>query len=106
MHEFIHAIGFFHMQNTYNRDDYVTIVLENVQEGRESPFRKLDKSEVNDFFVKYDYESVMHYGPLAFSKNGLPTIIPKKEGVEIGQRIGLSRKDIEKINRMYWCPLN
>lgn len=106
MHEFIHAIGFQHMQSTYDRDDYVIILPENIQEGTASNFDKYDKDRINDFGIEYDYNSVMHYGPFAFSKNGEPTIISKDPYAKIGQRIGLSRKDIEKINRMYQCPLN
>jgi len=40
-------------------------------------FDKHDASTVTSFGVPYDYDSVMHYGPFAFSLNGLPTILPK-----------------------------
>ncbi|CAH2068287.1 unnamed protein product, partial [Iphiclides podalirius] len=33
VHEWLHIIGFFHMQSTYNRDEYVRIVWENVEDG-------------------------------------------------------------------------
>lgn len=46
----------------------------------------------------------MHYGPTAFSKNGLATIVPKQSDVQIGQRIGFSTNDLYKINKLYSCP--
>ena len=57
--------------------------------------------------VTYDYGSIMHYALDAFTrKRGLDTIeaiqeVP--EGVEIGQREGVSEKDAEQIRRMYGC---
>ncbi|TMW47783.1 hypothetical protein DOY81_007121 [Sarcophaga bullata] len=103
IHEMLHALGFFHQHSASNRDDYVKIFRQNIQDGRESSFNKFDSSFITDFGVGYDYSSVMHYGPKAFSKNGLNTIVPLKENVQIGQQSGLSQKDILKLNKMYKC---
>ncbi|CAH2089069.1 unnamed protein product [Euphydryas editha] len=101
VHEMLHTIGFHHMQNTYNRDDYVKIVWENIEKGMEGNFEKYSNNTVTDFGVPYDYESVMHYQETVFSKNGNKTIIPLQEGVKIGNRNGLSEGDVKKLNRMY-----
>ena len=61
------------------------------QTGMEQNF---DKMNANTTVTPYDYRSVMHYRPTAFSGNqGEPTIIPCQQGVEIGQRQGLSATD-------------
>ncbi|XP_075986205.1 zinc metalloproteinase nas-4-like [Anticarsia gemmatalis] len=101
IHEMLHTIGFFHMQSNYNRDDYVTILWQNIIRGQEHNFAKYNRNIVTDFGTPYDYYSLMHYPETAFSSNGQKTIIPKQQGVVIGQRYDLSRYDIEKLNRMY-----
>lgn len=51
--------------------------------------------------------SVMHYPSEAGSSNGEPTIVAKKAAFrdKIGQRRGLSRGDIARINAMYECSV-
>jgi len=52
--------------------------------------------------IEYDYGSIMHYGENEFSKDlSLDSIVPKKEGVVIGQRAGLSDTDRRSVNRLY-----
>ena len=34
MHELLHALGFYHEQSRYDRDDFVKILFENVQAGK------------------------------------------------------------------------
>lgn len=74
----IAALGFYHMQNAYDRDDFVTIQWENICSGSEEYyFKKFDKSVLTSFNTSYDYLSIMHQNSFAFSKNGKRTIITK-----------------------------
>lgn len=102
MHELFHTLGFQHQHSSPDRDVYVEIIKDNIKDGEYYNFKKFNESDVTDFGVGYDYESIMHYRDTAFSKNGNKTIIPKKD-VEIGQRRKLSDKDIEKLKLMYKC---
>ncbi|XP_055837672.1 seminal metalloprotease 1-like [Episyrphus balteatus] len=106
VHELLHSVGFYHQQSAADRDEFVRIAYENISSGREHNFNKYSSSVVGDFGYAYDYGSIMHYGPKSFSKNGNNTIIPiPNPNVRIGQRDGLSWKDIQKVNAMYKCPV-
>jgi hypothetical protein len=99
VHELGHALGMWHEQSRADRNNYVLIAWENIDEDHKYNFNQ-HLTDGKDF-GEYDYQSIMHYGPFAFSKNGLQTILPLMEGVEIGQRNQLSEKDIAAINAMY-----
>jgi hypothetical protein len=55
VHEFIHALGFYHMQSASERDDFVRILWENIQAGTENNFNKFEASHIDNFGVEYDY---------------------------------------------------
>ena len=99
VHEIGHALGLWHEQSRTDRDSYVQIVWENIDEDHRYNFDQ----HLNDGkdYGDYDYQSIMHYPADAFSKNGLKTIIPLMDNVEIGQRNHLTDKDIAAINSMY-----
>ncbi|XP_058459624.1 seminal metalloprotease 1-like [Malaya genurostris] len=104
VHEFIHALGFRHMQSTFNRDEYVEIVWDNIREGHDKNFMLYSSDQVGNYDAEYDYGSVMHYSSTAFSSNGQKTIVALKDTAEkMGQRDGMSKTDILKINKMYDC---
>ncbi|XP_016529420.1 meprin A subunit beta-like, partial [Poecilia formosa] len=106
-HEILHALGFYHEQSRYDRDDYVRIVFANIQTGKESNFRKVESDVSTTHGVPYDYTSVMHYGKDAFNNgNGnrttIITIDPKYQDV-IGQRLDMSPSDALELNLLYNC---
>ncbi|KAH8374309.1 hypothetical protein KR200_007712 [Drosophila serrata] len=100
-HELLHALAFYHTQSDPQRDQYVRIYPENIQPGYEHNFERLRGDGVTDYGLGYDYESIMHYGPFAFSRNGNPTIIPLQGNVIIGQANKLSPRDVATLNLMY-----
>ncbi|NXG49840.1 MEP1A protein, partial [Psilopogon haemacephalus] len=105
-HEILHALGFYHEQSRTDRDDYVTIWWDEIIAGGEHNFVKYDDSLITDLNTPYDYESVMHYRPFSFNKNeSIPTITTKIPAFNdiIGQRLGFSAIDLERLNRMYNC---
>ena len=106
-HEFFHAIGVYHTQSRTDRDEHVKINFENIKEGMEFNFFKHSKSEVSEFGLPYDFESVMHYRDSAFSKNEnllrtIETLDPSKQDI-IGRTTGVSEGDIMLVKRMYNC---
>ena len=73
MHEFIHAIGFYHEHVRPDRDDYVKIHWENIKNGTNNTNFWIAEDSLT-FNTTYDGHSVMHYSRKAFSNNTKDTI--------------------------------
>lgn len=102
-HEIMHTLGFFHEHTRPDRDGFVTVLWENIENGYEQNFVKRIGSEVDSQGVQYDFDSVMHYGDNYFAKeDGLKTIDAGEN--QIGQRSHMTDLDIRQIQLLYKCP--
>ncbi|XP_023194571.1 zinc metalloproteinase nas-4-like [Xiphophorus maculatus] len=99
-HEILHTLGFEHEHTRLDRDGFIEIIKSNIIKGKENNFQKIGG---RTFDIPYDYTSILHYGRTFFTSNGKPTIIPKKNVKDMGQRRRLTETDIQKIIHVYNC---
>ncbi|KAM8847667.1 meprin A subunit beta-like [Synchiropus picturatus] len=100
---FLRTLGFYPEHVRPDRDDFITIVYENIREGKSEMFNIVNDSCTEA--VPYNYRSLLHYGPLEFSKGFKPVILnkdPKYQDV-IGQSEEMSPGDAKKLNLRYKC---
>lgn len=60
-HELGHTLGFYHEQTRMDRDEYITILTDNIYPGALSQFNKYDHEQTDSLGVPYDFDSIMHY---------------------------------------------
>lgn len=104
-HEFLHALGFFHMQNRSDRDEYITVNKDNIKSGAQINFTKHQPWLIKHFGLPFDYSSIMMYGGYFMSRNGKKTIVtkdPSKQNL-LGNRSYLTDGDIAMIKKAYGC---
>ncbi len=98
VHEIFHSLGFFHEHQRPDRGSKVKINKGNVlNQGGHSEWHNFEKKDTDDVITIgiYDYDSIMHYGRMQFSANGLPTIeAPPPYTTTIGSATNLSSGDI------------
>ncbi|RUS70743.1 hypothetical protein EGW08_021488, partial [Elysia chlorotica] len=107
VHEILHALGVWHEQARPDRDRYVQILKDNISKRFWPEFEAVSRRLVTDRGYPYDYESVVHYGKNAFTRNGEPTIkiigVGERLNLRIGQDRGLSTIDTAQLRDMYKC---
>ena len=109
LHTIGHVIGLWHEQARPDRDLYVEILEENIEEGQEKNFEKRNEFTIDYQGTNYDFGSIMHLDGAAYSKNGYDTTSVLREYKEqwehvIGQREELSDNDKKQVNTLYHCP--
>jgi len=105
MHEIGHALGLEHEHTRPDRDQFITINWDNIDPAKRHNFNVAPAGSRS--LGDYDYDSIMHYGPMNFSINQQPTITPiyASTGV-IGQRRSPSQGDLAAIERLYAADLS
>lgn len=105
-HEIAHSLGCFHEQSRPNRDQFIIVHWDRIDDDREFNF-----AIEGTGYGPYDFESLMHYSQCAFStctdcSANLPacrtitTLDPAMQSV-IGQRERLSEWDARIMSYMY-----
>uniref|UniRef100_A0A0K0G4I8 Metalloendopeptidase n=1 Tax=Strongyloides venezuelensis TaxID=75913 RepID=A0A0K0G4I8_STRVS len=105
IHELMHSVGFYHEHERWDRDNYISILWNNIDREAYDQFGKVDLTESSYYGQPYDYRSIMHYDSMAFSKNGFETLVAKTAGMTpiMGSALDFSSRDLYKINKMYKC---
>ena len=128
IHEILHAAGAHHEQNRCDRDSWIRILDNNIQDGREHNFGCDGAGCCNEYedLGSYDFASIMHYPWWAFGRTD-PTTGQRLRTIEpiqapdsdcngdgqidladadclMGQRATLSHRDVEAINSLYGPP--
>ena len=67
-------------------------------------FDKYSHLDADVLNVGYDYQSLMHYGKTAFSKNGEITMQAiGNANLDLGQNSDLDSSDLTQLNALYDC---
>ncbi|KAK0397605.1 hypothetical protein QR680_002189 [Steinernema hermaphroditum] len=109
IHETLHAVGLNHEQLRGDRDSFLTINWENINPQNYDFFAIADSKQFTSYGVPYDYGSIMHYNAYIASQypskpSMTPKINPQVNMKLMGQRNGLSQRDIEIVTKMYCMP--
>ncbi|XP_068233855.1 zinc metalloproteinase nas-4-like [Palaemon carinicauda] len=110
LHELMHTLGFGHEHNRPDRDGYIIILWDNIQENAKPYFRKYtgDAGFTNNS-LEYDYKSIMHatnqQNPDIFVDINKPIITRIDGALDVGQRAYLTELDKERIRKTYRCDI-
>lgn len=108
LHEIMHNLGLDHMHLSPERDDFIAINWQNIQENQLENFDIISHTtNLTDFGLGYDFESLMHYQSKSFTTDDELHTMEARSGPEdtarMGNREQLSEGDVARLRAMYNC---
>ncbi len=102
LHEFMHTLGFFHEQNRGDRDEYIQVLWDNIDEVNQPQFKKIPIDFIGVRGRPFDFESIMLYSSYTFNLYpDEPTILTKDGEIIPSSENLLSGEDIHRVNMAY-----
>ncbi|XP_042877415.1 zinc metalloproteinase nas-14-like [Penaeus japonicus] len=110
MHEFMHTLGFGHEHNRPDRDEYVEVYFDNIQDAAKPYFKRYGpESGISGDFAPYDYTSLMHATNQHREDINIDItkpVIERLDGQEnLGQRDHLTEGDKARMRIVYSCGM-
>ncbi|XP_055332503.1 zinc metalloproteinase nas-7-like [Paramacrobiotus metropolitanus] len=109
LREMMHVLGFNDEHLRSDRDDYITVNLNNIKQADWLFFEKLTDKELPRFGLPYDFDSVLQrpnnwkVDPAA-GPNAVSMFVKKAKSQPLGRVDSLTHLDINKIKAFYECP--
>ncbi len=103
LHETMHALGFVHEQSRTDRDAYVEVLWDNIDDAFKNQFAMVPDSLMEPLRgTPFDFQSVMMYPPTAFAReNGLVTLRSLGNTAIAPTPNGLSPQDLDRLNHFF-----
>uniref|UniRef100_A0A0N4Z5R3 Zinc metalloproteinase n=1 Tax=Parastrongyloides trichosuri TaxID=131310 RepID=A0A0N4Z5R3_PARTI len=100
-HETLHALGFMHEQCRPDRDQFLSINLNNVAPNQRFNYQIVNSDKTETFGIPYNYGSAMQYDKKAFSNNNQVTMITKNKLYQdtIGNKARMAFLDYKMLNK-------
>nr|CDJ81401.1 Peptidase M12A domain containing protein [Haemonchus contortus] len=107
-HELGHALGFYHTQSRYDRDEYIAVDTDNIKKCMAAEYIKQTPATNDNYNLTYDYGSIMQYPGINGAINvSIPTMIPYDINYQatLGSPF-VSFIDVLMLNKLYGCTNN
>ncbi|XP_021340903.1 meprin A subunit beta-like isoform X2 [Mizuhopecten yessoensis] len=98
------TLGLYHEHQRPDRDQYIQVHLDNVQDIARTLFGKVPAGDTDLLSFPYDFDSITHFSPYAYAKDPHhPTITTTISAVPFGNKRMLSYHDVLKVQTLYIC---
>ena len=100
----MHALGFIHEHSRTDRDEYIRVVWDNIDEKFHSQFQIVPEAFMDPVRgTEFDFNSAMIYRPDSFAKEpGLTTLESISDNDQINPvQAGLSAEDLRRLEYLF-----